>query len=398
MATTAAQTAAVGSVDAGPAQSGVEAPRDRFLDLLRLASLAVVVAGHWLVLIPTVDRGVISGTLLYDVEPAFWPLTWAFDVLPLFFFVGGAVNYLSYTRPRRSPGGGAFRVRRLRRLLQPTFVFLGAWAVVEIVLRLLQPGIGGFPPGMRLGHMTPFATLWFLGVYLVVVLLAPVTIRLHVRLGARVPAALLLAVALVDAAALGTGHPQVLAINVLLVWMLPHQLGYFYADGRLERLGATRIAVGGAAALAGAAVLSALPWYGWNMLDNGVTVLGITTPTLPYAMTGLGIVAAALLVRPALAGLLRRPAIWRLVARANPAVMTVYLWHMTAYFAVVAGLAATGVPLPAGPTATWWLERPLFLVLPAAALVPLVIAFSRFETGARRRLSGRAAVRARTGD
>jgi hypothetical protein len=57
-------------------------------------------------------------------------------------------------------------------------------------------------------------------------------------------------------------------------------------------------------------------------------------------------------------------------------VMTVFLWHMTAYFAVVVALAVLGTPMPSTPDATWWLERPLFLAIPAAALVPLVLVFA----------------------
>jgi hypothetical protein len=88
-----------------------------------VASLAVVVAGHWLV-IPSLDGGVLSGRILYEVEPAFWSLTWAFDVLPLFFFVEGFANLTSYAARRGQRGDQAFRRRRLHRLLRPTLVFL----------------------------------------------------------------------------------------------------------------------------------------------------------------------------------------------------------------------------------------------------------------------------------
>ncbi len=88
-----------------------------------VASLAVVVAGHWLV-IPSLDGGVLSGRILYEVEPAFWSLTWAFDVFPLFFFVEGFANFTSYAARRGQRGDQAFRRHRLHRLLRPTLVFL----------------------------------------------------------------------------------------------------------------------------------------------------------------------------------------------------------------------------------------------------------------------------------
>lgn len=91
------------------------ATRDRYVDLLRVASLGAVVLGHWLMAAVTPD-GV--GNLL-AVVPALQPLTWLLQVMPVFFFVGGFSHALSYRsllrkRPERPEGAGGPRTPSTR--------------------------------------------------------------------------------------------------------------------------------------------------------------------------------------------------------------------------------------------------------------------------------------------
>lgn len=356
--------------------------RDRFMDALRVGGVLVVIAGHWLVLIPYARAGVVGGQILYEVRPEFWPLTWAFNVLPLFFFVGGFANHTSYAA-RRGPGQHRrFRSHRLRRLLAPTAAFLGVWLGLEVVLQVLQIGAPGLLRGMRLGQITPFESLWFLAVYIAVVLLSPAMLRLHRQFSWAVPLGLLAATGLTDLLAYRTGVRSLLLLNLVFVWLLPHQLGFFYAEGRLQLSTITAAGLlGGALALTW--VLTGLSFYSRNLLDGTYSYLGIAAPTLPFALLGLSMVSAALLVRRGLVRLLETPRAWRAVARLNSVVMTLFLWHMTAYFAVVLLLAGAGFPLPDRPDSIWWLERPLLLLLPIIALVPLAWVFARFERPAR---------------
>lgn len=77
------------------------ASRNRVVDLVRVFSILVVVFGHWLMAAVTFEDGeIVPGHLL---ELADWthPLTWLFQVMPLFFFVGGYSNALSWRSARR---------------------------------------------------------------------------------------------------------------------------------------------------------------------------------------------------------------------------------------------------------------------------------------------------------
>jgi hypothetical protein len=86
-----------------------------------------------------------------------------------------------------------------------------------------------------------------------------------------------------------------------------------------------------------------------------------------------------MLVRAPVTGWLERPRPWALVATAGSALMTLFLWHLTALVLAVLVLHPLGLTEPAPGTPVWWALRPLWVLVPAALLVPLVGLFARFE-------------------
>ncbi|MYW29875.1 acyltransferase family protein, partial [Streptomyces sp. SID2119] len=206
--------------------------RDRYVDLLRVASLAAVVLGHWMMAAVTPD-GV--GNLL-AVVPALQPLTWLLQVMPVFFFVGGFAHALSYrSLLRKRPEGStdsvyaAFLRARLQRLLRPTMVFVLVWGVAALLIQLL--GGGGGLTGVTLRLVTQ--PLWFIGIYLAMVAFTPPLLRLHERYGWGAFAGLAGAAAAVDVLRFAAGVPYVEFLNFAFVWLAVHQLGFLRADGRL---------------------------------------------------------------------------------------------------------------------------------------------------------------------
>ncbi len=59
--------------------------------------------------------------------------------------------------------------------------------------------------------------------------------------------------------------------------------------------------------------------------------------------------------------------------------MTVFAWHMTALVIVIGGWRLAGLELLDEPTAAWWAERPLWLLLPGVVLAGLLAVFARIE-------------------
>ena len=99
--------------------------RNRVADLLRVVSILVVVFGHWLMAaVPIADGELVPGHLLILAD---WthPLTWVFQVMPVFFLVGGYSNALSWrSARRRNESYGTWLRARLRRLILPVVPLL----------------------------------------------------------------------------------------------------------------------------------------------------------------------------------------------------------------------------------------------------------------------------------
>ena len=118
---------APGSVSASDLAAATPAERDRWIDLLRAVSIAVVILGHWLVAVVVWEDGTVDGFNALERIPGLWPLTWVLQVMPLFFFVGGFSNLVSLrSAHRRGEGYAGFLQGRFARLLRPTVAFLAS--------------------------------------------------------------------------------------------------------------------------------------------------------------------------------------------------------------------------------------------------------------------------------
>ncbi|MGI5482333.1 acyltransferase family protein [Streptomyces lavendofoliae] len=349
--------------------------RDRYIDLLRVASLATVVLGHWLMAAVTADGSV--GNLL-AVVPELQVLTWALQVMPVFFFVGGFSHALSY---RSRPGYATFLRARLQRLLRPTMVFIGGWTAAALVLRLT--GADGGLTGVALRLVAQ--PLWFIGIYLAMVAFTPPLLRLHERYGWGAFAALVAGAGVVDVLRFAAGVPYAEFLNFAFVWLAVHQLGFLRADDRI-RLPAA-LAAGG---LVGAAALVALGPYPLSMVGMpGEKVSNMAPPTFALLCHALWLVGAVELLRGPGGRLARRPAVWRAVIAANGVAMTAFLWHLTAMLGVYGAMLALDVPLPGPATGAWWAQVPVRLAVAAVVTALLVAVFRAAERPPARPAAGR---------
>jgi peptidoglycan/LPS O-acetylase OafA/YrhL len=395
------------------------AGRDRYVDFLRAASICAVVFGHWFVGIVHVRADLVTVSSAVGVTSGLWLGTWVFQVMPIFFFVGGFSNLVAYDAyRRRGEDTWAFVRTRLERLLRPSLVFLAAWAVAQVALHLADVGRpagptlwgdttllrGMLPPA----ETVPFGPLWFLGVYLVVVVIAPALIALHRRFGVAVPLTMAASVFAIDAIGFGLGLHGVRYLNIVPVLLFPHQVGFFYAEGRF---GSRRLhwamTIGG---LAGLVVLTT-PWafrpfgaarFDWfpgighypkSLIGTGVEAISNAyPPTACFFLAAVWSIGAAMLLRPAATRLLTRVRPWKATILGNAVIMSLFLWHMTAYLLAILALWPLGLGREQDSTARWWMERPIWILVPGAILVGIVAVVARFERPVRARLAGRTLV------
>jgi Acyltransferase family len=393
------------------------ASRDRVVDFLRAASIVAVVFGHWFIGIVWWQDGVLRTTSAVGVTTGLWLATWFFQVMPIFFFVGGFSNLVSLDASRRrGDPDSAFVRSRVMRLLRPSLVFFAVWSVVIVAMHLLDVGAPTGPriwPGTRLlrlflppGATLPFGPLWFLAVYLVVVCIAPWMVDLHRRYRWGVVAAMVGGAVLADVMGFQLGISWVRWANVAFILLLPHQLGFFYADGTFGRLPKrvfwAMIAVG----LGGLVLLTNPPFwrlfgdvrFDWftgigaypkSLLGTDVeAVSNAYPPTVCFLLGGIWSIGAVMLLRPYLARWLEHSRPWKTTIFLNSVIMTLFLWHMTAYLLTVLTLWPLGLGHQHDSTAGWWLERPLWIGLSAVYLACLVAIFGRFERPPDRAPSG----------
>jgi hypothetical protein len=384
------------------------ADRDRTIDFLRAASIVAVVFGHWFIGIIHWRGGLIWTTNAVGVTSWLWLGTWVFQVMPVFFFVGGFSNLVSLESARSHGRGTASWLRgRLERLLRPSLVFLGVWTAVQIALHLTDVGAPGGPTvwgdtrllrGMKPpGATVPFGPLWFLGVYIVVVAIAPLTVALDRRFGVRAPVAMAAGAVAADVVGFGLGHPGVRWFNVAFVLLFAHQLGHLCADGRLER--ASRwvfwsMVAGGLLGLVlltndwifrpfGAVRFEWFPTIGAypkSLLGTDVEpISNAYPPTVCFLLGGVWSIGAVMLLRPTLRRWLERDRPWRTTIAVNAMIMTLFLWHMTAYLLAIIALWPLGFGRQADSTARWWAERPVWELAPAGILAVIVVLVGRFE-------------------
>ncbi|MGI5161586.1 acyltransferase family protein [Microbispora sp. CA-102843] len=359
--------------------------RDRHIDLLRAVAIALVVLGHWLAVVVTYGERVGGDTVLAFVSWA-RPLTWLFQVMPVFFLVGGFAGAASLGSYRRRGGDAiGWFLSRTDRLIRPTTAFLLTLGGATLLALLT----GADRATVTLAVWLACLPLWFLIAYVIVVLLTPVLLALHRRAGLAVPAVFAVGVAFGDAARL-LGGPAVLnAANYLLAWAAVYQLGIAWREGALParpRVAVPMIA-GGLAAL----VLLTVPGpYPVSMVaDPGDRLQNTSPPTLALLALAVAQTGIALLLHERGGRMLRRTRPWTAVVAANSVIMTVFLWHMTAVVIAVPALYISGLlPQPPPGSAAWLLLRVPWLAFLTATLAVLVAVFARFERHAIERRGG----------
>jgi fucose 4-O-acetylase-like acetyltransferase len=300
--------------------------RDRALDALRAFAILGVVLGHWLGAAWELNPHlVITSPLIH--QPGLGALSWIFQALAVFFFVGGHVAAGSARPPY-----GTWVVARLRRLLPPAVPMIVLWAVLATLLSTL----GGLPyRELRAVVLPVVAPLWFLAVFALLTACTPLLLRVRPGVAA---AAMVVTVAVVDLARFALGAPeQVGWVNLLAGWLVPYLLGVLSANGGLRaRATAAWLLAGG---VAGAVAL--VGWFGYPASMVGVTgerVSNLSPPSLAAVSFGIAQVGLALLLREPLAALMRRPRLWAVVAAANLSAMRIFVWHMTALVLTVLAL------------------------------------------------------------
>jgi len=364
------------------------AGRDLTIDLTRVCCVLLVVFVH-LVLVG-VGRDATGGLVLASpVDGARWvaPVSWAAEIMPLFFVVGGFAAKAGWdSATARGQGAGRFVVTRLERLARPA---LPVYAVLTVALGAAL--LLGVPAELVDAVAVPVGSiLWFLGAYAAVQALAPFMLRLHARAPWLTLAVLLAATLLVDVVRLyvgikalglppidqsgyGVGEQLFGLPNTVLVWLFAQQLGFSLRDGVFARLAWFQLVAVMVLGVAALLLLVGLGSYSWSMLTNQ------WPPTTPLAALAVIQAAGYTLLRPVLAAAVRTSPVQGLLVFFGPRLMSIYLWHVTAIVLLTAVMIFGPWPAPVPGSAAWWLSRPVLLVAVLGIVWIISLATARLE-------------------
>lgn len=351
--------------------------RNRYVDFLRALSILAVVIGHWLVAAPYMKDGAVEGGhLLGIIEWTQW-LTWGFQVMPIFFLVGGFSNGVSWAATKRNDGHYAdWFGGRVQRLINPVLPLFLIWTLFA----LFGTAMGVERKIVSMAAQLALIPVWFLSVYLIVSALVPFTYAAWQKFGFASFWGFVAGAVMIDIAALQFGVPYVNFLNFAFVWLAIHQLGYAWGEGRFASPAKALLwGIGGFITLG---LLVGFGPYPVAMIGvPGSELSNSMPPTLALLALGVAQTGVALALEPQARRKLDNIKIWTAVVLVNGMIMTVYLWHLTAFvFVMVAAwlLGGTGLQVEPGSGA-WWLARPVWFALYIAALLPLIMLFARFE-------------------
>ena len=356
--------------------------RNRYVDFLRAVSILAVITGHWLIVALYYHDGSLNppGTLL-AIQPKTQWLTWLFQVMPIFFIVGGYANAVSLeSARRRGIDYAGWLAARLNRLVTPLLALLMGWAILAVLLYFWDVSSAV----IGLASRAALIPIWFLAIYIMVVVLAPATYKAWRRWGFVSFWVFVAAGVLVDIAYFVADIRWLGWSNYFWIWLSVHHLGYAWRDGRMGS--PAQLMTYSALGLLVLMLLIFTGPYPLAMVGSPDEGLSNTAPPkislLALAIFQFGLLLA---IEKPMRRMLSGLRVWAATVLINSMIMTVYLWHLTVMVIIVSLLyLAGGVGLGFEPgSSAWWLTRPLWIGVLYTALLPVALLMAPLERRAR---------------
>jgi hypothetical protein len=369
------------------------AERDPYADFLRAFSLLVVIAWHWcFTILVWGDQGPYATSPL-GFTSGLWIATWLLQVLPVFFYIGAYVHLKSWERASaQGERLWRFALRQAKSLAVPSAALLATWMVLGLLV-----GTVFDLTWMGQAVLMVLSPLWFVFTYLFFICLMPITVWLHRRYDVLVLVVLAGLAVVVDVLRFRYQVPGVEWLNMVFVWGFAFQLGYFH--GRISGADTAPPLSGGGTDWAhqsirsreNARILTTAGLFGLvGLVFSGLypgSMVGVpgedsnmAPPTVCIIALTCFQVGVAELLRPTVVRALGRGgAFARATAVFTRFALPLFLFHTTGMAlsrAVEWSVFGTQVEGTA-PTLTWWLLRPIAVIGPLLATLPVMYLFGR---------------------
>jgi len=212
--------------------------RERFIDFLKTFGLLLLVFNSFSFLNINYSGGeylIINNSFSSSNSSI---VTWFTVGLPIFIFSMGFTNLIAwYSNVGRDGSQWNYLVDRINSLLGPVLVLIFAVSIsLNILLRsnLIPNYLTTTEDGVISLVEFTLWPLWLVSIYMVMVMFAPLTIYLHKKYPYPTLVILVLVTIFIDIVEVPINYSYIQVFNYLFFWLAIHQLGYFYADGKIQ--------------------------------------------------------------------------------------------------------------------------------------------------------------------
>ena len=313
--------------------------RERFIDFTKIIGLFFLMINSFILLRLQDSGGELFVENLSVNSQNLMVVTWFTAGMSLFFFSMGFNNLIAwYSNVGRDGSQWNYLVDRINTLLGPVIVWIFS---STIILNLLSRS-ENFPnylttseDGIMQSIEFILWPLWLVSIYLVMVLFAPFTIYLHKKYPYATVLSLITLTILIDNIDFSLNLSYLKLFNYLFFWIVVHQIGYFFADGKIQKLNLNvfrYITVFTYGYLFYQMSVSesylSLASYRLTSLNNE------DPPTTVYLIASIGLICLFLSVKNIIEKILSNQKIWLIISHIHSNIYTVYLWHIFVFFSI----------------------------------------------------------------
>ncbi len=325
--------------------------RERFIDFLKTSGLFLLIINSFLFLTVTKSGGEYIISNLSTTSESFMTISWFTIGMSLFIFSMGFNNLIAwYSNVGRDGSQWNYLVDRINKILGPVIVWIFSSTIVLNILSRSEY----FPNYLTTSEDGVMSSiefilwpLWLVSIYLVMVLFAPFTIYLHKKYPYATVLTLITMTILIDNINFALNLSYIKLFNYLFFWIAIHQIGYFFADGKIQKININvfrYITVFTYGYLFYQMSVSesylSLASYRLTSLNNE------DPPTTIYLIASIGLICLFLSLKNIIEKVLSNQKIWLLISHIHSNIYTMYLWHLFVFFNIyLFGLSMYYAPL-----------------------------------------------------
>ena len=311
--------------------------RIRYIDFLKVSGLLLIMFNTLFFLNFEKSSGEFIIYNLTVIDNSLTPITWVTAGMALFFFSTGFTNKIAwYSNVGRDGSQWKFLTDRVDSLMGSVLVWI---FFITLSLNIVSKYIY-FPLYITnqedgILTVTEFIMwpLWLVSIYLAVVLFCPLTIYLHKKNPYLTLSLLIFSLVLIDNIEFNLSLSYIKLFNYLLFWLTVHQLGYFYADGKIFTYNKTVFAV--IAAFSYSYLTYIFTTSNQYLSVANYRLLSFSNedpPTSIYLVASIGLISLFLVFRVQFENLMNNKTIWFIFSIIHSNIYTLFLWHIAIFF------------------------------------------------------------------